>query len=171
MYSRSAAPAALAFALCGCSPADPAATHTPAPATFKSADHGHTHERGKLKLADAGHYHAALTAHLSSKDGNELDVFFETADAPPKPVPLPFARFTATATTADGTAHVLEFKPAPPDERAGDPAGACSHFVAKAGWMKPTDALTVTARVTIHDKPTAIEWADFDPKKYAHHDE
>ena len=69
------------------------------PATFRSDEPDHTHERDKLKLADAGHYHAGLTAHLSQKDGNELDVFFETADAAHKPVPLPFANFKATAKT------------------------------------------------------------------------
>ena len=36
---------------------------------------GHSHERGKMLLADVGRkYHALLTAHLSSKDGNELSL-------------------------------------------------------------------------------------------------
>lgn len=122
-------------------------------------------------LADAGHYHAALTAHLSQKDGNELDVFFETPDAEHKPVPLPLAGFTATAKAADGKVHALTFEPAPKEERKGDPDGKCSHFVAKAGWMKSTDALTVTVPVVINGKPVTIEWADFNPKKYAHHED
>lgn len=156
--------ALFAFVLCGCPAPKP-------PATFKSEDHGHSHERDKMKLADAGHYHAALTAHLSQKDGNELDVFFETADESPRPVPLPFMNFKAIAKTSDGKEHALDFEPAPKDERKDDPDGKCSHFVAKAGWMKPTDALTVTTTVTIHDKPTPIEWKDFNPKKYAHHED
>ena len=72
----------------------------------------HSHERDRMLLADAGPYHAGLTAHLSSKTGNELDVFFETADKDHKPVPLPLASFTATAKTSDGGEQVLEFKPA-----------------------------------------------------------
>jgi hypothetical protein len=122
-----------------------------------------------MKLADAGHYHAALTAHLSRKDGNELDVFFETADEVPKPVPLPLAAFKAAAKTAAGEDRVLEFEPAPKDERKDDPDGKCSHFVAKAGWMNPDDVLTVTATVPVHGEPKALEWKDFNPRKYAHH--
>jgi hypothetical protein len=144
----------------------------PAPrpaATFTAESLDHSHERDKMLLADAGHYHAALTAHMSQKDGNELDVFFETADLSHKPVPLPFAYFKASVRTTEGTEHVLEFEPAPKEERKDDPDGLCSHFVAKAGWMKPTDLLTVTVTVSIHDKPTRIEWPEFNPAKYAHH--
>lgn len=154
--------ALLGIALCGCPEKKP-------PATFHSEPGEHSHERDKMLLADAGHYHAALTAHLSSKDGNELDIFFETIDNPPKPVPLPFEKFTATAKTADGKTHTLEFEPAPMDERKDDPDGKCSHFVAKAGWMRAEDTLTITTTLIIHDKPTPIEWKDFNPKKYAHH--
>jgi hypothetical protein len=124
-----------------------------------------------MLLADAGHYHAGLAAHLSTKEGNELDVLFETADKEPKPVPLPLTGFKATAKTADGKEHVLEFEPAPKNERKDDPDAKCSHFSAKAGWMKHADVLTVTATVDIHGKPTPIEWKGFNPKKYAHHDE
>ena len=157
-----------ALALCGCFEPKPAP-----PTVFKSDPHGHSHERDKMLLADVSKtdYHAALTAHLSDKDGHELDIFFETADDTPNPVPLSVAKFAATATTAGGAAHPLEFEPAPPEERKGDPAGRCSHFVAKAGWMKRTDALTVTATLDIDGKPAKIEWKSFNPKKYAHHDE
>lgn len=124
-----------------------------------------------MLLADAGPYHAALTAHRSSKDGNELDVFFETANDAHSPVPLPLPNITAAARTANGNEHTLQFEPAPKDERKDDPDGQCSHFVAKAGWMKPDDVLTVTATVMIQAKPTLIEWKNFNPKKYAHHDE
>jgi hypothetical protein len=141
------------------------------PSTFHSDDHDHAHERDKMLLADAGPYHAALTAHLSAKDGNELDVFFETTDKPPKPAALPLAMFSATAKTADGKEHPLSFEPAEAGERKDDPAGQCSHFVAKAPWMNPDDTLTVTATVDIDGKPTQIEWSNFNPRKYAHHEE
>src|SRR5580658_2009332 len=38
----------------------------------------HSHDRGKMMLADFGAYHAGLTAHHSSKEGNELDIVVET---------------------------------------------------------------------------------------------
>src|SRR5437899_1979380 len=52
--------------------------------------HGHSHVRGKMLIEDVGKHHALLTAHLSSKEGNELDIFFETADEKnPQPVAIP----------------------------------------------------------------------------------
>jgi len=153
-----------ACALCGCPANKP-------PATFQSDAHDHSHERDKMLLADAGPYHAGLTAHLSTKEGNELDIFFETTDDPPKPVPLPLAALSATAKTADGKEHKLIFEPAPKDERKDDPDGKCSHFVAKAGWMKPEDVLRVTALVPINDKAHPVEWKNFNPRKYAHHED
>ncbi|QJW93017.1 hypothetical protein [Frigoriglobus tundricola] len=156
--------ALFAAALCGCPAPNP-------PATFQSESHGHSHEGGNWLLEDAGRYHAALSAHLSSKEGNELDVKFETVDTPPKPVPLPLESFRATAKTADGKEHVLEFTPAPKEERKGDSDGKCSHFSAKAGWMKPEDTLVVTTTVPIDGKERTITWKDFNPKKYAHHEE
>jgi hypothetical protein len=153
-----------AFALCSCQSQKP-------PATFQSESHGHSHERDKMMLADVGKtpHHAALTAHLSSKDGNELDIFFESSDEEHKPVPLPLTKLTATAKTADGKEHTLEFEPAPKEERKDDPDGKCSHFVAKAGWMKPTDTLSVTLTMEINGKPEPVTWNDFNPQKYAHH--
>ena len=144
-----------------------------APATYRSeGEHGHSHEREKMKLADAGPaHHAALTAHLSSKEGNELDIFFETSDADHKPTPLPLAKVVAKAKTATGTEHELVFEPAPMDERKDDPPGACSHFVAKAGWMTPADVLTVTTTVDVDGKPRHVKWTDFNPKQYAHFEE
>ena len=132
---------------------------------------GHTHERDKMMLADAGVYHAGLTAHLSSKTGNELDVFFETADQDHKPVPLPLKSFTATAKTAGGGEQVLEFSPAPKDKRKDDPDSKCSHFVATAAWMKADDSLSVIAVIEIDNKKERIEWKGFNPKKFAHVDE
>ena len=156
--------AVAALALCGCFN-DP----KPVPTAFKSEPHGHSHDGDDAMRADAGHYHAALTAHLSSKEGNELDILFEASHDRTKPAPQPIATFTATAKTADGKEHKLEFEPAPMDERKGDPAGKCSHFSAKAGWMKAEDVLSVTTTVDIDGKPTPIVWKDFNPKKYAHH--
>ena len=153
----------VSFLAFGCGSGDRALTVS----TYRSeSGRGHSHERGKLLLADAGRYHAGLTAHLSSKEGNELDVIFETADAEPKPVPLPLARYTA-----DGQAHELVFEPAPKDERKDDPDGKCSHFSAKAAWMKANDVLTVSGTIPIEGKLHAIEWKDFNPKKYAHFEE
>lgn len=160
----------LVVALVGCS--GPAPTGVPVPAT-KAVEHshGHSHERGKMLLADAGKYHAALTAHLSAKDGNELDIFFETADDPPAPVALPLDKFTAAAwRVGDAAARGVLFEPAPADERPKDePAGTCSHFVARAGWMTPDDDLTVTAEVEIGGRKRTITWKKFVPAKYAHH--
>lgn len=154
----------IAFALCGC-PANKQ------PATFQSESdgHDHIHERDKMMLEDAGPYHAGLTAHLSQKEGNELDIFFETIEKSPKPAPVDMTGFKAVAKTADGTQHKLTFEPAPKDERKDDPDGKCSHFVAKAPWMKAEDVLTVTAAATINGKSTTIEWKNFNPKKFAHH--
>ena len=159
--------ALIVSSLCGCpTPKQP-------PATFQSESHGHSHDREHLKLVDVAgtDYHAGLTSHLSSKEGNELDVLFETVDTPPKPVPLPLASFRATAKTADGKEYALEFTPAPKDERKDDPDGKCSHFSAKAGWMKPEDTLVVTATVHIDGKERTVTWKGFNPKKYAHHEE
>lgn len=146
----------------------------PPAATFKGtgADHDdHTHDRGKMMLRDAGNYHAGLTAHLSKTGGNELDIFFETAGKEPKPVPLPHPKLAATAVTAAGKVHELAFEPAPQDERKDDPAGQCSHYVAKAPWLDPDDVLTVTMVVGLDGRDRRVVWKAFNPRKYAHHEE
>ncbi|MDY3557073.1 hypothetical protein R5W24_006258 [Gemmata sp. JC717] len=148
--------------LCGCH-------NDPKPTVFQSEPHDHSHEREAMLIEHAGRRHAALTAHLSQKDGNELDVFFETGSNAAKPYPLSLMKFAATARTASGQEHPLAFEAAPPDERKGDPDGKCSHFVAKAGWMKPEDVLTVTAAVEVDGAVEQIEWKNFNPRKYAHH--
>jgi hypothetical protein len=132
-------------------------------------DHGHVHERGQLKIADAGKYHACLTAHRS-KQGNELDISFETQDEKdPQPVALALESFKAEAMTADGQRHELEFAPAPADERPkGEKPGTCSKFSAKAPWMKNTDKLEVVAKIKIEGKDVTLRWRDFDPMKYGH---
>ena len=148
----------------GCTP--PAAK----PKASSSADHGHSHESGKKLLADAGKYHAALTAHLSSKDGNELDIFFETTSQA-KPVALPLPSFKAEVQLGEELKEIT-FEPAPADERPKDEKpGTCSHFVAKAPWMKPTDNLYVVVKIPIDGKEETIRWKDFNPKKYAHHED
>lgn len=138
--------------------------------TSREEGHGHSHERDKLLLRDLGPYHAGLTAHLSSKTGNELDVFIETADAAHTPVPLPILRFSAKASVAGAKGErELMFEPAEMDERKDDPPGKCSHFVAKAPWIEPDVPLTLTVTIEVNGKPEVVQWRDFLPKKYAHH--
>lgn len=143
-----------------------------APSGAGHADDGHSHERGKMLIADAGKYHALLTAHLS-KEGNELDIFFETQDEKnPTPVAVPHESFEAEAKTADGEVKTLKFESAPADERPkGEKPGTCSHFVAKAPWLKPTDQLDVAFKLTLDGKEVTVRWKDFNPKKYAHHED
>lgn len=148
-------------------PADSVAT------TVEKTDPGHSHERGKMLLADAGKHHALLTAHLSPK-GNELDLFFETSeDKNPTPVALAVKSIKGFATRpGEEKPQELEFLPAPAEERPkGEKSDACSHFVAKAPWMKPTDALSVTIRLEIDGERHRVTWDEFVPRKYAHHEE
>lgn len=132
--------------------------------------HGHSHERGKMLIADAGSFHALLTAHLS-KDGNSLDIFFETpVDKNPQPAAIAIESFEAQATAGEGESQTLTFEPAPPEERPeGEKAGTCSHFIAKAPWMKPEDDLLVVAKFTVDGKDIVARWKNFNPKKFAHH--
>jgi hypothetical protein len=143
------------------------------PTVFESKheehDHG-SHERGHEMLADFDTYHACLTAHLSKKEGNELDIFFETDEKDPKPVPLPLAKLTATATrNKEEKSYTLEFEPSPKDERKGDPDGKCSRFTAKTPWMNSEDMLTVVLTAPIDGKEKKAIWTEFNPKKFAHH--
>lgn len=139
-------------------------------------EHGHDHDRGKLRLEDAvlpggKKCHAALTAHLSKKDGNELDVSFETMDKEPQPLTVAEnTKITARVTRkGDDNGYLITFEPTEKAERKSDPAGQCSRFTAKAPWMKHEDMLTVT--LTIEGVPQSVVWVDFNPKKYAHVDE
>jgi len=148
-------------------------TPTGSTVAVRSEEHGHEHAKDKMKQTHAGKYHAWLTAHLSKKDGNELDIFFESEDHEnPAPAPIPVTKFSATAKrVSDDKEFELTFEPAPMEERKGDPAGACSHFVAKAPWMTRDDVLTVTAQLDIDGKPRKPTWKTFEVKKYAHHEE
>ena len=132
--------------------------------------HLHSHERGKMLIADAGPMHALLTAHLAAT-GNELDIFFETpVDKDPQPVAITTESFEAQSTAGEGESQTLTFEPAPAEERpSGEKSGTYSHFVAKAPWMKPDDELLVVARFVVDGKDVVARWKDFNPKKYAHH--
>jgi hypothetical protein len=142
-------------------------------ASGKSDGHDHDHDRGDMMLEDAGPYHAGLTAHLSEKEGNELDMVFETVGKDPKPVPLPITKIVAKVKReSDQKEETLTFEPDDPKERKGDPEGKCSRFTAKVPWMKPDDSLTVTATVEIEKKPVDLVWKHFIPKKFSHkHDD
>lgn len=143
--------------------------HDGKPTVEREHAEGHSHERDKMMLADFGPHHAALTAHLSSKTGHELDVFIETGDRTPAPVPLKLESFRAKAQAADGREYELTFEPAEMEERKSDPPGHCSHFVAKAPWLKPDEPLAVTATLPWADKPRQVKWEQFVPAKFAHH--
>lgn len=132
--------------------------------------HGHSHERGKMLIADSGGYHLLLTAHLA-KAGNGLDIFIETpVSKDPQPVALALESFEAQATAGEGESQTLTFEPAPPEERPeGEKAGTCSHFIAKAPWMKPEDDLLVVAKFTVDGQELVARWKGFNPKKFAHH--
>ena len=86
---------------------------------------------------------------------------------------LPLSKFTATVKRAgEDKSYELTFEPAPKEERKTDKDGECSHFEAKAPWMKPDDTLAVTAMIDLAGKPRKVEWKDFNPKKNSHkHDE
>jgi hypothetical protein len=165
--------AAVGLFLAGCSGGNK-------PTEFKGEHKDHVHELGKMQLEDIelpgglGRAHAALTAHLSQKEGNELDVLFKTMDEKdPKPIALPAsAKVTARATRpGDEKDYKLEFEPAPKEERKDDPEGKCSHYSAKAPWMKPDDQLTVVLTVEIDGTIKKCTWTTFNPKKHAHVDE
>ena len=161
----------LAFSF-GCKPE----SKPPVPTVFESKhekhEHDHPHSRGTLMLTDFGPYHAGLTAHLSKKEGNELDIIFETADKDPKPVPLPLTKLTAKATRkGDDKEYTLDFEPEEKKERQDDPEGKCSRFTVKAPWIKHEDLLTVVLTATLDGQVKKAIWTDFNPKQYAHKDE
>lgn len=140
-----------------------------------TSEHGHSHERGKMLLADVGQkYHTLLTAHLSSKDGNELDMFFETQDDKnPAPAAIPVESFTAhLRVKGEDQAKEIKFEPAPKEERPkGEKAGTCSHFIAKVPWMKAGDNLSIVTFLMLEGERYRVSWENFNPKKYAHHED
>lgn len=159
-------------ALAGCS----TAPVPPTPATQKlTQDHAHgdgddhDHARDKMMIGHLGKYHAGLTAHLSAKDGNELDIFVETIADEPTPVALPTVAIAGTARRG-ADEFPLTFEAAPADERPkGEAAGTCSHFVAKAAFLKADDTLTVVVEVEIDGRKRKCTWKNFEVKKFTHH--
>ncbi|MBX3193063.1 MAG: hypothetical protein KF819_39125 [Labilithrix sp.] len=162
---------ALSLAACA-PPATPPVVTTAATAHAHPHSHDpsdHNHARGKMLMASNGTIDALLTAHLSSKNGNELDVFVEQKGAPHA---LDVTTLEAVARSASGEVQTMELSCAPRDERpAAEPEGKCSHFVATAGWMKPGERLRVEASLPFGDRRVAMVWRDFEPKKYAHHED
>ncbi len=163
----------LLAAAIGCGgPANPTVPPTgTAPTATEPATH--SHERGKMSLADFGPHHALLTAHLS-KAGHELDLFVESADAAARPLALPLAAIAATVQVrkADGEVRRVEFTPAPAGERPpGEAAGTCSHFVAKVPWLDPDAEHRVIVEAVIGSEKVSARWNGFVPRKFAHHED
>ena len=153
-------PCIVLMGLFGCSQSKPTATHT----------HDGDDDEHAGNVEHAGPYHAKLTSHLSAKEGNELDIHFENVGSNAKPKALPLEKITAKAKRkGDDKEYDLTFEPAPADERPKDePAGTCSHFVAKAPFMKDADTITVTMKVVIREKERTVTWENFDVKKFSH---
>ena len=168
---RTALTAAVVGLIAGCAgpvAAPPATRPTAKSDPLPDESAGHSHDRGAMQLADFGLLHAGLTAHLSSKSGHELDVFVETA-ADPQPAAVPLTRLAGTATQA-GVTRPVAFDPAPADERPpGEPAGACSHFVARVPWLDPDAPLSLTLTADLGGRPRTAVWPAFVPRQYAHH--
>ncbi len=156
------------LALVGCAeaPPPPAAAPTTHAHSHSHNPGDHNHDRGQMMIASDGWIDALLTAHLSSKEGNELDVFVENKG---EPLALYTTKLEATAFVR-GEKRTLSFDCAPRDERPSNEAeGTCSHFVARAGWMAPEDMLEVEASLPLKTGDIAYVWRGFNPKKYAHH--
>ncbi|MEZ4264002.1 MAG: hypothetical protein R3B36_33220 [Polyangiaceae bacterium] len=113
-----------------------------------------------------GGIEAALTAHLSRKDGNELDVFLTREGAP-----LAAGVTELRGTVRNGEARrEITFACAPADERPrGEGDGTCSHFVAKVPWLGPDDTVRVESEVPSGDARLALAWVGFVPRRFAHH--
>ena len=158
-------------ALAGCTDTtatNPATATTQKLAQEHSHDDDHDHARDKMMISHLAKYHANLTAHLSAKDGNELDVLVETIGDAPTPVALPTLTFTGVAKRG-GEEFPLTFTAAPADERPkGEAAGTCSHFVAKAAFLKPDDTLGVTVEVEIDGRKRKCTWKNFEVAKFTH---
>ena len=154
----------------GCAaPVAPPKTGTTAGVPHAHDPGDHNHARGKMLLASDGTYNALLTAHLSAKDGNELDIFVEDEDGP---FALTSKSLTATARGAGGEPRTLTFECAPPNERpAAEAPGTCSHYVTKAPWIQVGHALRVETSLAVGGRTIAMVWREFEPKKYAHHEE
>lgn len=143
----------------GCA-APPVAAHAP----HNPGDHNH--DRGQMMIASNGVIDALLTAHLSSKTGNELDVFVEKAGSP---VALTTTELHATAEIGGGRKD-LSFECAPREERPQDEReGTCSHFVARAPWVRPGEPIRVATTLPLRRGDTEYVWRGFEAMRYAHH--
>ena len=152
---------------CARAPAPIAATPQAHPHTHNASDHNHA--RGHMLMASDGTTEALLTAHLSSKTGNELDVFVERKG---RPFAVAATTMTALAKTAAGEDKRIAFECAPRDERpSNEPDDVCSHFVAKAPWMKTGEMLLVKADLPVSERKDAstFVWREFEAHRYAHH--
>lgn len=142
---------------CAAPPATTRAAHNPA---------DHNHDRGQMMIASNGVIDALLTAHLSSKTGNELDVFVEKAGSP---LALTTTALRATAEIGDGRKE-LAFECAPREERPeGEPEGTCSHFVARAPWVRPGEPIRVATTLPLRRGDIEYVWRGFEAMRYAHH--
>jgi hypothetical protein len=141
---------------------------------FKGKGHDHSdHKRQDAQGEDItlpdGEYHAWLTAHLSKEPNkNELDVFFETHENKPHPIPKTYEVTARVTREGDNNAYNITFEPAEADERKGDPADKCSRFSADTPWLKPEDKLTVVLTVKAGDKIHKCTFTDFVPKDKSH---
>lgn len=158
---------------CSAPPGPPKTTVTagaPHPHAQAHVPGDHNHARGKMLLASDGTYNALLTAHLSTKDGNELDIFVEDKDGP---FALRAPTLEASARSGEGMPpRTLTFECAPAVERpAKEAEGTCSHYVAKAPWVRVGENLRVDTVLPVGGKKVAMAWRDFEAKKYAHHEE
>jgi hypothetical protein len=151
-----------------------APTAPPAPAATPPHPHAHNpgdhnHARGKMLMASDGSYNALLTAHLSAKDGNELDIFVEDKDGP---YALKAKTLEAVAQVGAGEKKTVSFECAPANERpAKEAEGTCSHYVAKTPWMRTGETMRVETTINVGDHGVAMTWRDFEARKYAHHEE
>lgn len=154
-----------------------AAPHKTTAASSAPPAHGHAHNpgdhnhaRGKMLMASDGTYNALLTAHLSAKDGNELDIFVEDKDGPKALATTTLEAVARVGQAAE--ARTLSFECAPANERpANEAQGTCSHFVTKAPWLRVGETIRVDTALPIGASKVAMVWRDFEAKKYAHHEE
>jgi hypothetical protein len=144
-----------AVALTGCADAPP-----PPPTKAEEPDDESGHDRDNMMTIHIFKRHAWLTARLSSKQGNALELFSER--------PLPHPTIKAEARRTDGKKFDLVFEMAPAVERPKDAAGQCTHYVAKAPWMTPDDDLTVVADIEVGGQVKKARWDEFIPKNFAH---
>ena len=165
---------AMAAASCAAPAAAPAKAATttagqPHPHAQAHNPGDHNHARGKMLMASDGSYNALLTAHLSAKDGNELDIFVEDKDGP---FALKAKTLEAVAQAGEGEKRVVSFACAPADERPAHEAdGTCSHYVAKTPWLRVGQMLRVDSTIPVSDRGVAMTWRDFEARRYAHHEE